>query len=759
MLKLNKCIALLIALVFTITSSPVLACTYENDQEMTQRQKDCSADAARTWSCEVNRCVTTAEAQGIRERYKECAEKVDEAERKKCHDDYAKRESGVKNDEDGANTTLAASAAAINGINAALLFLAGQGKSPGGSCISRKIYMAASVVSVLAELYLMMMVDKKLKELQKDYEDEQVQEEAYSAQIRALQYLKEEQDTIADMAKARKNAYTLQMVLYGATTIAAILEITTGKMPPLFSPTPCMNKEQQEEREKDMKEHENQEMAEQNQELSDANEKMGEQNEQLAKDNKALEAKGDDITPQEQQTLDSNKQTIADNKAAMEQNTTTMSQNGTPADPKATPPTEATGKFKENNDRIAEIDKNQAARRANANQGVENEGSGSGAGSAGADAAKGQATGMLAGYADVLGTSEAIAITSGVSLGFATYLRKAAADQESEAKDNSKKVQEMIDKFTDVMDGSGYCSPDQREDLGNPQCYCYEANGDKNMNRTNSQICQALWAQNTESLMVKAGDYAGKNAVNPKACILVNGQTDRACKCKQMINKTTGENACLKVPLGSNSLGVLGPAMGLPAIQSTVGNLTTGRSSIGTLNGSALDKQVAKIQKIAKPMVDKLNQNRAGQGLGPVNPFDRKFQDGMLKRLKSSGVLSNASAAASPASLAASARPSGGKLATGLNSAEKGAGLSKRSYFGGKGIRSKSRGGKPKDDFAFLNNSGSGGGGKVMGAMEKKGFNYKDNDIVKNKGVSIWKVISNRYRQSGVRRLFDDAKK
>ena len=42
---------------------------------------------------------------------------------------------------------------------------------------------------------------------------------------------------------------------------------------------------------------------------------------------------------------------------------------------------------------------------------------------------------------------------------------------------------------------------------------------------------------------------------------------------------------------------------------------------------------------------------------------------------------------------------------------------------------------------------------KVENFMGKK-YKIKNRDVVKNSGVSIWKVISNRYNQSGLRRLF-----
>ena len=39
-----------------------------------------------------------------------------------------------------------------------------------------------------------------------------------------------------------------------------------------------------------------------------------------------------------------------------------------------------------------------------------------------------------------------------------------------------------------------------------------------------------------------------------------------------------------------------------------------------------------------------------------------------------------------------------------------------------------------------------------------KNYKYKEDDIYKNKAVSLWKIITNRYNASGYLRLFDDEK-
>lgn len=581
------------------------SCSYPDDVAMDKKQRDCASDKSRQWNCKLNRCVTTAEAQVEREAFKECAEMIDEAERKACHDNYASSKSGISAGDKGSSTTgtLGMVGSSVAAIYAGLVLYSSAGITEDGNfCTSRKVFLAGSVIMILTEIYMKLMAEKKFGKIAKKYNKEQLNEDAYLAQIRALEYLKEEQSEVAKLAKTRKNAYTLQMVTYTAALALALLETYTEKF------TAC-----------------------------------------------------------------------------------SLSASAT----------------------------------------------------------------AVAGFV-YLTTSVQVAIASTVGLAWAGFLRSKAQGQEEEAKANVESVEKTIAKFKDTMGGSGYCTPTARNDLANPQCYCYEKNGDKNMDRTNSQKCQALWAQNEQNLMVGASKYEGKVDPKMKVCMLVNGQVDKKCKCRQMLNKTTGENACLKVPMGSNNLGSLGTALGVPGISSAVGNLANGTTSLGTLNGGSLNNQLAKSRKVLDQAVKSINEERAQGNLKPISLNSDKIQQAALKRITPKQIA--AAASSSLGTLASSGRPTEGALANSLAAAESSSGISKKALLGGgSGLRNSKGSRKGGDDFAFLN-SGGGGGGKVMGAMEKKNYDYKDNDIVTNKGVSIWKVISARYSKSGMRRLFGDNK-
>ena len=52
---------------------------------------------------------------------------------------------------------------------------------------------------------------------------------------------------------------------------------------------------------------------------------------------------------------------------------------------------------------------------------------------------------------------------------------------------------------------------------------------------------------------------------------------------------------------------------------------------------------------------------------------------------------------------------------------------------------------------------GSNSGNKSKNFMNKK-YKYDKDDIVKNGGASIWKVITNRYNNSAYPKLFEEKK-
>src|SRR5690606_38044037 len=110
----------------------------------------------------------------------------------------------------------------VNGVAVAhTLFqtIGAASKTPGYSCISRKIMMGAGIASFVGELYLRFMVKDGLEDLSKDYETND--SDIYQKQIEAFDYLKAEQEAIKEYAKKHETAYNLYAVAYGAAAAMA----------------------------------------------------------------------------------------------------------------------------------------------------------------------------------------------------------------------------------------------------------------------------------------------------------------------------------------------------------------------------------------------------------------------------------------------------------------------------------------------------------------------------------------------------------
>ncbi len=132
-------------------------------------------------------------------------------------------------------------------------------------------------------------------------------------------------------------------------------------------------------------------------------------------------------------------------------------------------------------------------------------------------------------------------------------LANQAKKQKDKADENIKAIDEALETFAGQM--AGYC-PDGREDLNNERCYCYSDDGVKNDNRSNSAMCQNLWAADTKNFALDETSYALSNGP-AQVCLRVDGKIDEDCKCRKLIDSKTKQNACSTNTYNMTSLGSL----------------------------------------------------------------------------------------------------------------------------------------------------------------------------------------------------------
>lgn len=346
-----------------------------------------------------------------------------------------------------------------------------------------------------------------------------------------------------------------------------------------------------------------------------------------------------------------------------------------------------------------------------------------------------------------MGSPPGIIILAGIGGVNSATLYQAAADQEKETEANIKKINRILAEFKDSY--ANFC-PNGRERLEEPSCYCYLENGKQNTNRTKSQICQQLWAKNKYLYDSTVGTYAGTGIVDPAGCLTVSGQFDENCKCKKMIN-SSGQNACQKtvaLNVNGNSLGAaFVKASGVDTVMKNLAQTASGNSNLDSLSAGRLGLAIAKQGDINNGLFAKLPPKKAAW------IKDGAQIEGYQKAIFTKKNLDALSSATGPA--LAMNSPSSGLLppeqAKLLKDVSKKVGID---LSGGSGLGNAKKTDK-KGEFNFMD-SGNAQAGQIQNFAENdRNYKYKNSDIATDKGASIFEIISNRYVETGLKRLFE----
>ncbi len=345
------------------------------------------------------------------------------------------------------------------------------------------------------------------------------------------------------------------------------------------------------------------------------------------------------------------------------------------------------------------------------------------------------------------GSSPQIGAASGVMFGASIMLASAAKKQKSKAEDNIKAIDEALETFAGQM--AGYC-PDGREDLSNERCYCYSDDGEKNEGRTNSAMCQNLWAVDTKNFNLDATNYALDNGP-AQVCLRVDGKIDEDCECRKLIDMKTKQNACSTNPYNLTALGSFGTAVNAKGATATLDNFSQGTNqALAELNGATLTNSVATIKKGLGSLLKQADKK--GIKLGTLDSMANRAQVLSLK-------------AATPQAIA---NYSGG-AGLGLNS--RAGGVNSTVTAAKKKVAeavkqdpeliltgSKKGAAKKKSNFKFKWNENAAREGNQVKRFNTAQVNkhINNSDIIKKKDKSLFKIISRRYQVSGLRYLFDD---
>lgn len=209
------------------------------DKIMEEQKTKCSSNTSMEWNSTLNRCVGKAAARAQRNEAIECEGITDVAAKEKCHLASVEKTSGLSSDTGSLNQGNTTGSMVLNGAAAAytaVSMLTENGmKLESSSCTSKNILGVTSVAGFASDIYLKKKAKDKVKDLEGKYQLEKTTS-GYQGQVKAFEYLKEEQQTVVDIAKMEKKRNMLLMAGYALAAGFAAYEIIWDKNPDCSKP-------------------------------------------------------------------------------------------------------------------------------------------------------------------------------------------------------------------------------------------------------------------------------------------------------------------------------------------------------------------------------------------------------------------------------------------------------------------------------------------------------------------------------------------
>lgn len=687
--------------------------------------------SAHQWNSQLNRCMLKGESTAQREMFEQCDAK-EGSERARCFEEMRNKNlnsqavndckakhgndtkaltecmSQISGDDDGMADKYKDSGMSFLGlgINATVTALAvanmlsKSGKKAKG-CTSATMLKFVGIGALAGQAYLKFGAKGDFKKLEKNY-DEQVAS-GDDAQFAAYDYLEAQQNEIVSVAKKHEKVYGMTALGYGATAVVAGLESMGGVMGGL---KPCTG-----------------ESAGESADNADGDADTG------------TDTAGQD-SPSSDNVADNTSNTDPD--VDYEEPTITDAERAE-IDAQITPEQRAEGYAVADNGVVqkshVEPDGRVVVTALRNQPSIP-----SAVDTATSEVAK---TGIFSKITNFLSTSPGILTLSLAGGLINTFLKNKAGKQKEEAQENAEKVANLRAKLQEALAGANYCPT--RDDLSKPRCYCYSSDGSRNSNRSKSETCQALWANQDRNLYAEAGSYGRSNKQKSQGCYTLTGQWDPDCKCRNM-KDDKGANACMQVPVGVNSITALGPQTGVPQVIDSYNKLFSGGLANGELQPAQIQNLAARSGAARKAVLAKLDSKNGTKSAAGFEAQSMELLKALSKRVPVSE-LAQAGLAAQPLS--------GGNTpnSPALTDAMKKAGISIASVNRSAPSKARKSSSKKKAGFDIYST-----GDKKETAYMDKNYNYQEaqQDIVEREDVSIWQVISNRYTVTGLKRLFDD---
>jgi hypothetical protein len=340
-------------------------------------------------------------------------------------------------------------------------------------------------------------------------------------------------------------------------------------------------------------------------------------------------------------------------------------------------------------------------------------------------------------FDDFMMSSWGRVIVGGVLATSTFFLARHAKNVEADANTRKDKLLELKAEFNVAASSIDTCKSEDRDNPGKPNCYCYTPKNQRNPNRYNSQVCSRLWGGANVNFK-KAANYSS----DQKICMTKTYNPDPLCSCRKTAS-------CLKSSVGKMQGISAGTLTMLNSGLGPMNSLTSGDASLGQIGstnpGSTAIRMLSAVDKLlgSKPMAKHkgLLDKGAKELTTSMNQAVAQIPQQSLASSGSGALPTNAKEAAkmlekelAPPTTANAVDGNQGTIATPTGSEEK------MPEFG------------LSEEQAALQES------QIAEVMDKN-LDYGGTDINNAPSANIFEVLTNRYKRSGMRRLFDENNK
>lgn len=323
-----------------------------------------------------------------------------------------------------------------------------------------------------------------------------------------------------------------------------------------------------------------------------------------------------------------------------------------------------------------------------------------------------------------------------VGAGLSLMAGQKYAREQRKAKERQKAIEEMRDSLAERL-GLDTCP--ERDDPAVPKCYCFVIRSEVNQERKNERICEEYLANNA----IEFGDETDYTRYGPatdysknNGCVSqVTGQFQLNCECK-------ATNTCAKAGYQASDF-TLGPLnTALAGGVRDANNAANGNTNFATLEGGSASSGAFKLNKALGPALNEA-----------ASKLEKKGKKGF--RLSD---IKNATAAINKA-IGPEGRKAASNFGGAINTPPIPAKYKKivednfpeeKGRVAPKADRNTASSGS---GFDFLND-GANSNGVIDGFKAEQNYKYGKKDINTKPDESIWKILTHRYHQSGLERLF-----